>query len=493
MTEGTTGRTIAKNASWLFIATTMQKLVAFLAFTIAARIVGPTVIGEYFFAVAMTSTCVVIADLGITSVVIRGLAAKIEEGRRLLGAAIRLKLILIPLSVIAVLAYGMIRHVDAVVWQTLIIMILVMSADSLHLLFYGALRGKQLLRYEAIGMFIGQLLSGVVAVSSAFLGWGAPGLASALLIGSMWNVGWSWLKIGREGIQMSAPTRKDFAMLVHQAIPFAFAGIFVKVYSYLDTMMIEAYHDKVAVGNYAVAYKITYAFQFIPLVFVAALYPAMSSVFADHDVKKMKSVFAGSLRLMAIIAAPLAAGISAIAPKAIPVIYHTSFIGAIPPLMVLSWVLIPIFLDFPVGSLLNATHRAHLKTSAMGATMVLNALLNFILVPPLGPIGAAWAGLGSFTFLFLIGIVFVWKDLPSPMWLASLLIRSGLVAAAVWFSVTFTMDIMPLILTILFGGSIGVVVLLVTKMLTVAEVMAAVRWMHARIRPSQVEEEDVHA
>lgn len=492
MTAGTTGKTIARNASWLFVATTMQKFVAFLAFTVAARIVGPTVIGEYFFAVAMTSTCVVLADLGITSVVIRGLAANLEQGRRMLGAAMRLKLFLIPLSVLAVLAYGAIRHVDAVVWQTLTIMILVMSADSLHLLFYGALRGKQLLRYEAIGMFVGQLLSGVVAISAAYLGWGAPGLASALLVGSVWNVGWSWLQNGREGICVSAPSRADVALLVRQAIPFALAGIFVKVYSYLDTMMIERFHDVAAVGNYAVAYKITYAFQFIPLVFVAALYPAMSSVFADHDTKKMKSVFAGSLRLMVIIAAPLAAGISAVAPKAIPVIYNTAFIGAVPPLMVLSWVLIPIFLDFPVGSLLNATHRAHLKTSAMGATMVLNAILNFILVPPLGPVGAAWAGLGSFTFLFLVGIVFTWKDLPSLRWLASLLLRSGLVSASVWFSVARTMDVMPLVLTILFGGSIGVVVLLVTKLLTVAEVMAVVRWMHTRIRPSQVQEEDVH-
>ncbi|MCW1892527.1 MAG: flippase [Candidatus Uhrbacteria bacterium] len=492
MKSKTTGSTIARNASWLFAATTMQKVVAFVAFTIAARIVGPTVIGEYFFAVAMTSTFVVIADLGMTSVVIRGLAAHAEEGRRLLGAAIRLKLFLIPLSVIVALVYGAVRQIDPIVWQTLIVMVLVMSADALHLLFYGALRGKQLLRFEAIGMFVGQLLSGAVAVSAAFLGWGAPGLASALLIGSVWNVGWSWLQLGREGIQMRAPTKADISLLIRQAIPFAFAGIFVKVYSYLDTMMIEAFHDKVAVGNYAVAYKVTYAFQFIPLVFVAALYPAMSSVFADRDTKKMKEVFAGSLRIMAIIAAPLAAGISAIAPKAIVLMYHTSFLGAIAPLAILSWVLIPIFLDFPVGSLLNATHRAHLKTSAMGATMVVNALLNFLLVPSLGPVGAAWAGLGSFTFLFAIGIVFAWKDLPSPTWLMSLLARSALVAASVWFSVHWTIEIMPLLLVILFGGSIGVIVLLLTKLLTIQEVASVVRWMHARIRPSQVEEEDVH-
>lgn len=488
----TTGRTIAQNASWLFLATTMQKLVAFLAFTIAARLVGPTIIGEYFFAVAMTSTFVVLADFGITSVVIRAMASNAEQGKRFLGAAIRLKFALVPLAAIVVLCYGWIRHVDVVVWQTLFIMIGVMCADALHVLFYGALRGKQLLRFEALGMFIGQVLSGIVAVSSAVLGWGAPGLACALLIGSVWNVAWSWFFVGRNGIVIVSPSKLDILSLIKQAIPFAFAGIFVKVYSYLDTMMIEAFHDKVAVGNYAVAYKITYAFQFIPLVFVAALYPAMSAVFAEKDEKRMKSVFAGSLRLMAIVSAPLAAGMSAVASHAVPLIYKTSFLGAVAPLTVLSWVLIPIFLDFPVGSLLNATHRAHLKTSAMGATMVLNALLNFIFVPSMGPVGAAWAGVVSFSFLFVLGILFAWKDLPSPGWLMWLLARSGIVSLAVWFAVRLTIFSMPVVFVILFGGAIGVLALLATKLLTVAELASAVRWLHKRIRPSEVEEEDVH-
>ena len=39
-------------------------------------------------------------------------------------------------------------------------------------------------------------------------------------------------------------------------------------------------------------------------------------------------------------------------------------------------VLLPIFMDFPVGSFLNASHRAYLKTAAMLGTMVVNVVLN---------------------------------------------------------------------------------------------------------------------
>jgi O-antigen/teichoic acid export membrane protein len=489
-----TGKTIAKNVSWLLMATTAQKVLAFIAFTVAARIVGAEVTGEYFFAVAITSTFVIIADLGLTPVVIRAMASDIERGRRYLSAVVRLKTILIPVAIVCALLYASVRGVSFPVWQTLFIMVGVMSLDSIHLAFYGALRGKQKLSFEAIGMFVGQVLSTIVAISAALLGWGAPGLAAALLVASAWNVGWSKLQIDRNETSFLAATKEDIRTVIHQAIPFALAGIFVKIYSYLDTMVIEAFHGTTAVGTYAVAYKVTYAFQFFPLVFVAALYPAMSNVYANGDRKTLTNVFASSLRLMAIIVAPLAAGISAIAPRFVPLFYGDAFLGSIPALSILAWVLIPIFFDFPVGSLLNATHRAHIKTVTMGAAMVVNAVLNILLVPKLGPVGAAVSGVGSFSCLMIAGMFFARHDLPSVGWMGWLFIRTCLVGVAVWFAIRTLGTVMPFAFDILFGGSVGIIGLLVTRLLTLDDLKSGLGWLKRRIgRSEDPEDEQLHA
>jgi O-antigen/teichoic acid export membrane protein len=489
-----TGKTIAKNASWLLFATAGQKILAFVAFTVAARLVGKEVTGEYFFAVAITSTFVVLADLGLTPVVIREMAARAERGRRFLSAALRIKAVLIPIAIVSVLVYAGIRNVDLTVWKTLFIMVCVMSLDSLHLAFYGALRGSQKLSYEAIGMFIGQILTTIAAVSAAILGWGAPGLAFALALASAWNVGWSRYQLGRTGISTLPASREDVRLVVRQAIPFALAGIFVKVYSYLDTMIIEAYHGIGAVGVYAVAYKVTYAFQFLPLVFVAALYPAMSAVFSRGDRRGLTDVFAGSLRLMAIFGAPIAAGISAIAPRFIPFFYGTEFLTSIPALSILAWVLIPIFLDFPVGSVLNASHRAHLKTIAMGAAMVVNAVLNILLVPAYGPVGAAWAGVVSFTFLLFVGIFFARKDLPSLGWFAFLFLRSCAVGIVIWLAVRGLGPEMPFAFDILFGVAVGVTALLAARLLTFGDFKTAFMWLRQKVaRSEDPEDEALHA
>lgn len=475
------------------LATTGQKILAFLSFTFAARIVGVTVTGEYFYAVAVTSTFVILSDLGLTPVVIRAISSGKEEGKRFLSAALQLKVYLIPVAIIGALGYVVIGHASSVILVTTAIACLVMSADALQLLLYGALRGTQRLQYEAIGMFVGQVLTAITAVSAAILGWGAPGLAVALLIASSWNVAWAVIQTRMQGVIPLPATKRDIKSLVKQAVPFALAGIFVKVYSYLDSLMLHAFHGSAAVGNYAVAYKVTYAFQFIPLVFTAALFPAMSSVYAAGDKKKLKSVLAGSLRLMAIVAAPIAAGLSAIAPRFIPFAYGLQFLGSVPALTILPWVLIPIFLDFPVGSLLNASHRAQLKTGAMGATMVLNAILNALLVPMYGPVGAAFAGLGSFWLLMAIGMWFAWDEMPGAGWLGLLFARIAVVSAVTWLAVRIPGEAMPLPLTILFGGAVGVSALLATGLLTIGDLKTAFQWFVRRAKAPDPVDEEEHA
>ncbi|MEN9557656.1 MAG: hypothetical protein RL141_25 [Candidatus Parcubacteria bacterium] len=487
------GKAIAQNAAWLLVATTGQKVIAFFAFTMAAGIVGRFVTGEYFYAVAVTSLFVVLGDLGMTPVVIRAIASGAEGSHRLFGAVLRAKIFLVPMAALCAVGFVLISGASSVIVLTTVIAAFVMSADSVHLALYGALRGRQLLRYEALGMFIGQALTAIAAISAATSGWGAPGLAMALLVGSTWNVGWAWAQTRRNRVAPERPQRADFRMLARQALPFALAGIFVKVYSYLDSLMLKAFHGEADVGTYAVAYKVTYAFQFLPLVFTAALFPAMSAVHADGDKEKLQRVFAGALRLMAIVGAPLTAGIAAVASRFIPTVYGLDFLGSVAVLEVLPWVLLPIFLDFPIGSLLNATHRAHLKTGAMGATMVLNAVLNAFLIPLYGPVGAAWAGVGSFWFLLFVGVFFTWKELPSLRWFGWLLARSGMVAGAIWVAVREPGAIMPFPLAVLFGAAVGVIALLVTRLLTLQDVTIAWQWLMRRVKGPDPIDEEAHA
>lgn len=482
------GAKIAKNAAFLMMATAGQKVVAFAAFIFVARFLGKDQTGIFFYAVSITSIFVTFADLGMTPVVIRAVAGNRDDGAHLLGAALRAKLFLAPLAILGSLAYAIAFGASPVILATVAVACLVMTADTIHLVLYGALRGKQNLRPEAMGMFVGQILTAAASVSAAWFGFGPVGLAVALLIGSTWNVAWSVFQMKRLSVALSAPRKKDFRQLAKEAVPFGIAGLSVKVYSYVDSLFLKQFHGTAEVGLYAVAYKLTYALQFLPLTFTAALYPALAAAYAKKEETDIRNIFLGSLRLMAAVGFPLSAGLSALAHRIIPLVYGTEFIGAVPAFEILPWVLLPIFLDFPVGALLNATHRAHLKTSAMVATMIANVILNAVLVPRFASVGAAWAGVLSFWGLYLIGTVFTRKNAGS-WWVFLSITARGLVAASVsWFAWGEIGDRMAFPAACIFGGAVAVAMAFIVRFITVDDVYNFIK----RFRPAPQNIEPVH-
>jgi O-antigen/teichoic acid export membrane protein len=159
-------------------ATFGQKIVSFLAFYVIARLVGPVVTGKYFYAVSVTSIFVVLADFGLTPVVIRELAANEEKGRSFLARALRIKAFLLPLAVVCSLGYILLAStlsgtgIEPDVFAAVVVACFVLMADSVSLIFYGALRGKRDLRFEAIGMLICQVTTAISSIIILRLGGG---------------------------------------------------------------------------------------------------------------------------------------------------------------------------------------------------------------------------------------------------------------------------------------------------------------------------------
>lgn len=466
----------------------LNKLIAFGYFWAVAKMLGPQITGTYFFSVSVTSIFVVLADLGITQVIILTYAGAKENADRILGSAVRIKLLLLPIAILASFGYGYFKEADATTLAAIGLACLVMAADTFHLMLYGALRGKQDLRPEALGMLIGQSLTAVFSLSAAWLGLGAKGLVGGLLLGSTWNLIWAWRKSRQYGIHLVKPTLQDIKYLVKMALPFAIAGLAVKTYSFLDTLFVEAFQGLTAVGVYSVAYKMTYAPQFIPMTVIAAVYPALAAAWARKDTEKVRKAYTGALRLMAFLGFSIAAGLSALAPKIIPIFYGHKFNGAIAPFEILPWVLLAIFMDFPIGALLNASNRAHLKTTAMVITMFVCIVMNVLLVPTFGTIGAAWASVITFYCLFLMGAFFARNDAGGWKVVAWILARAGVAAAICWYVWREISSFLPFPAAFVLGSAVAVAMAFLFRIITYRDLEFILKLRKFKMN----EEEEVH-
>ncbi|MCX6779233.1 MAG: flippase [Candidatus Magasanikbacteria bacterium] len=400
---------ITKNTLFLTAAYVGQKLFSFVYFSLIARFIGVEKVGLYVTALSFSSLFSVFADLGLTQVLIREGARDKEKLSKILSHTIIIKLFLTLAAyvILNLLVYlmGYQEELRQLVWISGILMIL----DALTLSFYGVLRSLENLRYEAIGVIVGQIIIVLFGLLVILFKLPVVFLLISLGAGSLFNLIFSFIVAYKKGIKIVFVWQKDLAWLLTKlTLPFALAGVFTKVYSYIDSVLLSYLAGTKNVGFYSIPNKVVFAFQFIPMAFAASLYPAMSKYFMT-DKEKLKWAFEKAFLYLMMISAPLAVGVFIISDIFINSIYGSAYTPSIPALRILVFGLIFAFLDFPVGSLLNACNKQNIQTGAMGLVMVLNIILNLILIPVWGINGAAFSAVIGNLSLLLIGIFWVPK------------------------------------------------------------------------------------
>lgn len=423
---------VARNTAYLTAASVAQKILAFAYFTAIARAIGVQNTGRYSFALAFSAIFSVVTDLGFTSVMVRDLARSLDRAREYLGTVLASKLILTVIAyallALAVNLMGYPAETKTLVYLAGTMMIL----DAIALTFFAVFRATKNLRFEAIGTVIWQIVTIAVGGTVLLLRLPLSMLMLSLIAGSLFNVVWSGYLLTRVlGIRPALQWDKAiFWAIVPSAVPFALAGIFTKVYSYLDSVLLSYLVGDEAVAWYSIPYKLIFAFQFIPMALSAALFPAMSYYYTCSR-ERLAEMFERSMRYLIILALPLAVGIAAIADGLILAVYGEAYRPSILPLQILSASLLFAFLDFPVGAILNACNRQARQTLAMAATMVANIVLNALLIPRYTVVGAAVAALVSYALLF--GLGFFWARSIAPIRIRPIavsLLRAGLASAA---------------------------------------------------------------
>ncbi|MDO8462822.1 MAG: flippase [bacterium] len=421
---------IARNTAWFTIGSILQKLISFGYFTVVAMAFGQEGTGQYFFALAFTALFAVAADWGIAPVLTRE-TAKDREGTAsyvVSAFALRAMSTVVVVGVVTLFSY-VLNHDDAT-RQMIGLATVVMVLDSIHLGCYAVLRGLQRVSYEAIGLAVGQLVLAVTGIgilvlladlrinagATPLLTIGRPiapiWLLVPYLVASIAHIAIAVFGTVRERAWRARARRslgETWRSILAMATPFAIAGGLARVYTYMDTFLLRtllaASGVAVAtVGIYSVAFKITFAFQFIPLAFMGALYPAMSAL-ATRNRQQLSTLFTQALRVLWIVALPIAFGIGTLAYRIIPLLYGEAFRASVVPLIILIAALPFIFANFPAGNLLNAIDRQTLNTKLLAIATVVNVIANIVLIPPFAAVGAAISALVSSVTLFAVNLV----------------------------------------------------------------------------------------
>jgi len=400
---------IAKNTSYLTLALIIQKIISFSYFTLLARYLGPADLGKYYFAISFTTIFAILIDLGFSNVLTREVAKDQKRSAYWLGNILTLKIPLAVLTAVAVFIMIQALGYNSLTRTLVYISCFSMILDSFTYTFFAISRGFHNLKYESISSIIFQLIVLVIGYSALLLGGGLVAAVAALALASLYNFIYSWTIVQRK-IGVAVKLVYDWLtikLILKISWPFAVYAIFQRLYVYLDSVLLSILAGDEQVGLYQVAFKIIFALQFLPMAFTASLYPALSSYWQTNRAQLAIS-FERAINYLLIISWPIIVGALILADK-IVLLFKEGYGGAVLPLQISIISLVFIFLNFPIGSLLNACDRQRRNTFNMGIVTSLSVLMNFLLIPQWQAAGASLTVLVTNFLMFILGIYWVKK------------------------------------------------------------------------------------
>lgn len=477
----------ARNTVIMLLGSIGQKIVSLAYFGFLVRQLSVSEAGDYTAALAFSTLFVVFIDLGLNNVLIREGAQKTERLNQLTNQILALKFFtgVIAYTALMITAYS--RGFEAHFIILVSIAGLAMLSDALHLTFYGYLRARGQMTYEAAALSLSQFGTLIIGGTALLLGARVRFLLAAFVITSLLNVVYSYSRAKKHGfiLQPTIPSRPQVVTLTKTTWPFGLAIIFGRFYSYSDIALLKILKGSSEVALYSTPSKISFAFQFIPLSFVAALYPYLSELFVTNK-EQFRQTLSMAIKYLLLISAPISLGIFILAKPVMILAFTEKYLNSVPSLQILILSLVFSFISFPLGAALNASGFERRQTILTGLVLTLNLIGNVFFIPKLGAVGAAYMALICSALLGLTGLLIIPPELRprakilvpvtiklffslAVMALVILLIQQESSSIWVVYGAKYP-QIINLLLTLLAGGVAYLAMLVLTRLLSLTEI-----------------------
>lgn len=395
--------------TYLTAASVAQKILATAFFAFLSHMLGGDKTGSFMWAMAYTTLWGYVIDWGITPAITRYVSNKSADevpSSKWIATSWTWRVCMSVVAYISAIVLVPVFVGDAGLWGERMIFVsmsgLIMVGDNMLLWANSVWRGMHKLAYEAKTVLWYQL--GVVTIGSVVL-WqtaSVAGVLSVYALCSLTAAAYAHIALWQSGVWrprfvLKIPHMRTVFMSSWGIILY---GAFNRAYNYLDHLIVDRLAGQIELALYAVANKIILALQFLPNTFSAKYYALFSREYHAHRIGSLRMHFS---RFMFITLA-LGFGIALLtyigAPAIIEILFP-KYTETIPLVQILSFAIIPICVNFPLGAMLNAMHKSEIAARNIAIVLVANILADIYFIPQFGVVAAAWSMMFS-NWLFII-------------------------------------------------------------------------------------------
>lgn len=422
-----------KNTSWLFAEKVLRMVVGLAVGIWVARYLGPERFGLLSYAQSFVALFSSIATLGLDGIVVRELVK--DESRRdeLLGTAFWLK-VMGAVATLFILAIA-VNFTSNDRYTNILVFIIASSTifqafNVVDMYFQAKVMGKYIAFANSISLFVGSIFKIFLIIYNAPLiafAWAVVFDSVILALGYIYfyfksTIQRSAINIINSHLTFSKSTAIN---LLRDSWPLILSGFVVMIYMRIDQVMIKEMLGVEAVGQYAAAVRISEAWYFIPMVITSSLFPAIINA-----KKQSEELYYARLQrlydLMVWIAVAIALPMTFLSNWMVQLLYGPEYKDAAGVLKIHIWAGVFVALGVASGRWFLTENLQFFSTINTAIGAIVNIILNCLLIPKIGIVGAAWATLISYSCAAYLCLMLYKKTRTNFFYLSrSLLFLSG--------------------------------------------------------------------
>jgi len=399
------------NTGWMLGDYILRKVVGLLVGVWLARYLGPQLYGELSYAIAVVMIIAPIAMLGLDAISIQRLVKDPSLRDEVLGTSF------ILMTVGGVAAFGLslvaifLARPEDRLAQCLVGIIaagtIVQSFNAIEHWFESQLQWKFTVYAKTPAFLLLSLVKiGLILVQAPLVAFVWAGLAECALSSAGLLIAYRQRGYLVKAWRFSKTMAKS---LLQSSWPLIFSTVLTMVYLRIDQVMLGNLGGNKELGNYSVAVQISEAWFFLPLAICSSVFPALVGAETISE-----ELFSAHLRrlygLMAFLAYGFALPVTFFSREIIRLLFTPAYSDAAPLLAILAWAGLFISLDAARNRLILAKNWTRLNLVSVALGGAANILLNFVLIPKYGAMGAVVATVISYWFA-VHGTCFLFKPL----------------------------------------------------------------------------------
>lgn len=440
---------IAKNT--LFSAVSEgSNLFLFLTSILAARFLGDYFFGIFSFALAFVGLFQILPDFGI------GYANTIEVARDKSKAklyfcnSLGLQIFISLLTLIIIYIIINLTEKSSVTRLTVYVLTGAMLLKSFKTTFRWIFKSYERFDYEALTLTIERVLTFILCLFMLIIRKDLVSFVYVFFVSRVIDLILTvFITSYKLFIPLPAINIRLWVDFIRRGFPFVIVGAMITIFFQIDSVMLSFMRNPEEVGWYSASYKLIEMLTAIPRVISYALLPTMSILYTSNK-PPITQICQRASKYLSIASLPICIYIIFRANEIINLIYGNEYQKSILSLQVLIISVIFMFQSNLGETVLASINRWRFVIYAASIGVITNIVLNLLLIPEYGYIGAGIATVIT-EFLYFYFIYHFLIKAGHRIGIAKILFKPLLVSLILAISLYITRHLGLLIITLISG------------------------------------------